>query len=69
MGEPHLHQPRPTLSQSHFHRLHLLTEKNRGKELKVPESPKAKVLLHENAAIPYGKSFSTSKDGKSEIRW
>ena len=46
-----------------------MAEKNRGKELKVPESPRVNVLLYENAAVAYGKSFSTSKDGKAQIRW
>ncbi len=46
-----------------------MAEKNRGKDLKVPEMPRIKVLLHENAAVAYGRSFSTSKDGRTEIRW
>jgi hypothetical protein len=46
-----------------------MAEKNRGKSLKVPELPKIEVLLHENAAVAYGRSFSTSADGKPEIRW
>jgi hypothetical protein len=46
-----------------------MAEKNRGKKLKVSASPKIEVLLHENAAVAYGRSFSTSADGKPEIRW
>jgi hypothetical protein len=46
-----------------------MAEQNRGKALTMPESPKIEVLLHENAAVAYGQSFSKSKDGKPEIRW
>jgi hypothetical protein len=46
-----------------------MAEKNRGKPLEVPKMPKIEVLLHENAAVAYGRSLSASVDGKPEIRW
>jgi hypothetical protein len=38
-------------------------EKNRDKQLKIPESPKGTVLLHGSVAIAYGTSTSKSADG------
>src|SRR5215469_2347812 len=46
-----------------------MAQKNRGKKLKVPELPKIEILLHENAAVAYGRSVATNADGKPEIRW
>jgi hypothetical protein len=46
-----------------------MAEKNRGKNLKAPVLPRIEVLLHENAAVAYGRSVATSADGKPEIRW
>lgn len=44
-------------------------EKNRGKDLKMPELPKIQVLLKEGVAVAYGSSVVTSADGKKETRW
>lgn len=46
-----------------------MAEKNRGKDLKMSEMPRIRVLLHENAAVTYGKTIVTSNDGKSLTRW
>jgi hypothetical protein len=46
-----------------------MAAKNRGKDLKMPEMPRTQVLLHENAAVAYGKTIVTSNDGKSQTRW
>ena len=46
-----------------------MAEKNRGKDLKMPELPKVQVLLHENVAVAYGNSIVQRPDGKQESRW
>jgi len=46
-----------------------MAEKNRGKDLKMSESPKIQVLLHENVAVAYGNTIVKSVDGKKESRW
>lgn len=46
-----------------------VAEKNRGKDLKMPELPKIRVLLHENAAVAYGVSVVKSSDGQTMTRW
>ena len=46
-----------------------MAEKNRGKDLKMPELPKPQVLIHENVAIAYASSIGKSSDGKSQTRW
>ena len=45
-----------------------MAEKNRGKNLPIPELPKATVLLHDNVAVAYGESLSSGADGKSKGR-
>jgi hypothetical protein len=46
-----------------------MAKKNRGKNLKMPEPPKIRVLLHENAAVAYGVSVVKSSDGQVMTRW
>ena len=46
-----------------------VAEKNRGKGLKMPELPRVRVLLHENAAIAYSNEIVNNNDGKSQSRW
>jgi hypothetical protein len=46
-----------------------LAEKNRGKNLPMPELPKAHVLLHGNVAVAYGESTSKGPDGKPNTRF
>jgi len=41
-----------------------LAEKNRGKNLPIPDLPVPTVVLHGDMAIAYGTSQSTSSDGK-----
>jgi len=46
-----------------------MAEKNRGKDLKMPKTPKIHVLLHGNVAVAYGNSMVKSPDGRKETRW
>lgn len=46
-----------------------MAEKNRGKDLKMPELPEIRVLLHENAAVAYGVSVVKSSDRRNMTRW
>jgi hypothetical protein len=45
-----------------------MAENNRGKDLKMSEVPRISVLLHENAAVAFGKTIVTS-NGEHQIRW
>jgi hypothetical protein len=45
-------------------------DENKGKDLKIPESPKATILLHGAVAVAYGTSTSKSADGTMrEVRY
>jgi len=46
-----------------------MAEKNRGKNLKMPELPQPQVLLHENVAVAYASSIGKTADGKNQTRW
>lgn len=45
-----------------------MAENNRGKDLKMPELPRIRVLLHGNAAVAYGRTI-VKTGGKTETRW
>ncbi|MGB7641946.1 MAG: nuclear transport factor 2 family protein [Terriglobales bacterium] len=46
----------------------VMTAKNQGKDLPIPDLPKATVLLHNNVAVAYGESRVTGPDGKAMAR-
>lgn len=45
-----------------------MTANNRGKNLKIPELPKAVILLHDNVAVAYGVIPSLDPQGRPKAR-
>jgi hypothetical protein len=45
-----------------------MAAKNLGRNLPVPELPKANILIYQNVAVAYGVSNSVGADGKAQTR-